>query len=1162
MRTCTVSYHDGPCPPHPLQRVQVCACPLVPRRVARADLLFTRSGARVRESPVSLRWNVTSSLGSVRSVAVETSARFFFWCLNVKPQADRSSASSDRLIMSPSRPRPPALRHPLLLLLVQITACSWSADNTSEALKEVTLAAILPLTNTDYAWAWPRVAPALFQAVRLVNSDPWLLPGLKLQLVHGSSENQDGFCSDSMAPLVAVDLKVSHDPWAFVGPGCDYSSSPVARFTTHWEVPMVTAGARAVGFERYAAVTNTGPTHRKLGEFGARIQEEMGWRHHAMLVFSDNKDANDDRSCFFAVEGLYAQLGQRNVSIHEHALQGDHLDYKEEVQHIRDNGRVVYLCCSWDILRNLMVQFWKDGVELEHYIFFFIDLFAEGLGGQGPVRPWFRGDSNDFAARRAFRSVKVITYRKPQNPEYLQFVETLKNDAKKLFNYTIKDSLYNLIAAGFHDGVMMYSQALNETLSEQRTGPEPGAVRRPRGDLVTKRMWNRTFSGVMGPVEMDEFGDRQMDFAVWDTIDVESGEFQVVCVYNSSMKQLIMQGGWFFQWPGGSPPPDVPKCGFKNDKPGCLARTVTMHQMVSIVICFVFVIIVTVTVFIYRKLKLESELAAQLWRVLWDDVQMSDLDKVLRRTCSRLTMSLKGSNCGSLMTMEGNFQIYTRTGYYKGNLAAIKYINKKRIELNRKVLFELKHMRDVQNEHLTRFIGACIDPPNTCIITEYCPRGSLQDLMESDSITLDWMFRYSLITDIVKGMLFLHNSAMVSHGNLKSSNCVVDSRFVLKITDYGLESLRPSSFPEDTYAYYARKLWTAPELMRTDSPNPCGTQKGDVYSFSIILQEVALLRGVFYLDSLTMTPKDIVQAVVHGGAPPLRPSLCLHSHSEELGLLMQRCWSEEPNDRPDFNSIKMLLRKQHRGYGSNILDNLLSRMEQYANNLEELVEERTEAYHEEKRKAEALLYQILPHSVAEQLKRGETVQAEAFDSVTIYFSDIIGFTALSAESTPLQVVTLLNDLYTCFDAVIDNFDVYKVETIGDAYMVVSGLPVRNGKLHGREVARMSLALLDRVKSFRIRHRANQQLRLRIGIHSGPVCAGVVGLKMPRYCLFGDTVNTASRMESNGEAGIQRRHQDEGERKHEDLLAARGGGSKVEESRGGDKIKESTGGVSE
>uniref|UniRef100_A0A7N6FA21 Guanylate cyclase n=1 Tax=Anabas testudineus TaxID=64144 RepID=A0A7N6FA21_ANATE len=929
-------------------------------------------------------------------------------------------------------PRCPRL---LLLLLLQSSASSMSAENTTEDLQEVTLAAILPLTNTDYAWSWPRVAPALYQAVGKVNADPWLLPGLKLRLVHGSSENRDGFCSDSMAPLVAVDLKLSHDPWAFIGPGCDYSSSPVARFTTHWEVPMVTAGARAIGFEPYAAVTNTGPTHKKLGEFGISIQDTFGWRQHVMLIFSDNKDSNDDRQCYFAVEGLYTVLGTRNITIRDHLIEAD-INYRAMVQEIREKGRVVYLCCPWDILRTLMVQLWKEGVELEEYVFFFIDLFAEGLGAQGPVRPWYRGDQDDYAARQAFRSVKVLTYLEPQNPEYRHFVETLKSDAKKMFNFTIKDSLVaNTLAL-----IKYYAMYLNSTLS----------------------------AGVMGVVEMDKFGDRQIDFALWDMTDIDSGEFQ------NLFHHLIKL----------------------TSSSSCVCVCVKLYTHTHLSSCLS-----------NRKLKLESELAAQLWRVFWDDVHMSNLDKVLKRTCSRLTMSLKGSNYGSLMTMEGNFQIYTKTGYYKGNLAAIKYINKKRIELTRKVLFELKHMRDVQNEHLTRFIGACIDPPNMCIITEYCPRGSLQDLMESDSIALDWMFRYSLINDIVKGMAFLHNSVIVSHGNLKSSNCVVDSRFVLKITDYGLESLRTSSCPEDVHAFYARKLWTAPELLRSDY----------VYSFGVILQEVALLRGVFYLDTQTLTPKEIIRVIIQGGAPPLRPSLCFHSHSEELGALMHRCWSEEPSERPDFSTIKILLRKQHRGYGSNILDNLLSRMEQYANNLEELVEERTQAYHEEKRKAEALLYQILPHLVAEQLKRGETVQAEAFDSVTIYFSDIVGFTALSAESTPLQVVTLLNDLYTCFDAIIDNFDVYKVETIGDAYMVVSGLPVRNGKLHAREVARMSLALLDAVKSFRIQHRPNQQLKLRIGIHSGPVCAGVVGLKMPRYCLFGDTVNTASRMESNGEA---------------------------------------------
>lgn len=203
------------------------------------------------------------------------------------------------------------------------------------------------------------------------------------------------------------------------------------------------------------------------------------------------------------------------------------------------------------------------------------------------------------------------------------------------------------------------------------------------------------------------------------------------------------------------------------------------------------------------------------------------------------------------------------------------------------------------------------------------------------------------------------------------------------------------------------------------------------------------------------------------------------------------------------------------GDSGNILDNLLSRMEQYANNLEELVNQRTEQYLEEKRKTEDLLYSMLPKSVAGQLIRNETVTAESYEMVSIYFSDIVGFTALSAESTPMQVIELLNRLYTTFDSIIESFDVYKVETIGDAYMVCSGLPQRNGNIHIREIARMSLAFLSAIFEFEIPHKPDKRVELRIGIHSGPVCAGVVGLKMPRYCLFGDTVNTASRMESNG-----------------------------------------------
>ena len=133
---------------------------------------------------------------------------------------------------------------------------------------------------------------------------------------------------------------------------------------------------------------------------------------------------------------------------------------------------------------------------------------------------------------------------------------------------------------------------------------------------------------------------------------------------------------------------------------------------------------------------------------------------------------------------------------------------------------------------------------------------------------------------------------------------------------------------------------------------------------------------------------------------------------------------------------------------------------------------------------------------------GQAVPPESFDCVTIYFSDIVGFTTISAFSSPIEVVALLNDLYTMFDEILTDFDVYKVETIGDAYMVVSGLPIKNGNQHAGQIATMALHLLHNCGKFKIRHLPGVPLRLRIGMHSGACVTGVVGLKMPRYCLFG------------------------------------------------------------
>ncbi|KFM12553.1 Guanylate cyclase soluble subunit beta-2, partial [Aptenodytes forsteri] len=168
---------------------------------------------------------------------------------------------------------------------------------------------------------------------------------------------------------------------------------------------------------------------------------------------------------------------------------------------------------------------------------------------------------------------------------------------------------------------------------------------------------------------------------------------------------------------------------------------------------------------------------------------------------------------------------------------------------------------------------------------------------------------------------------------------------------------------------------------------------------------------------------------------------------------------------------------------------------------------------EEKKKTEALLYAMLPQHVANQLKEGKRVEAGEFKECTILFSDVVTFTNICAQCEPIQIVLMLNSMYLRFDRLTTVHDVYKVETIGDAYMVVGGVPVPV-PTHAERVANFALGMIIAAKGVQNPVSGNP-IQIRVGIHTGPVLAGVVGEKMPRYCLFGDTVNIASRMESHG-----------------------------------------------
>jgi class 3 adenylate cyclase len=187
----------------------------------------------------------------------------------------------------------------------------------------------------------------------------------------------------------------------------------------------------------------------------------------------------------------------------------------------------------------------------------------------------------------------------------------------------------------------------------------------------------------------------------------------------------------------------------------------------------------------------------------------------------------------------------------------------------------------------------------------------------------------------------------------------------------------------------------------------------------------------------------------------------------------------------------------------------------HSENLEGLVEQRTKELTAEKQTSERLLLNVLPGPIAERLKTGESLIVDRFENVSVLFADLVGFTTHASKTSPIELVTMLNELFSMFDRLAEQHGLEKIKTIGDAYMVVAGIPQPVAD-HATAIAHMATDMISGLQSYA--KRMSYDLGIRIGIHSGSVVAGVIGTKKFIYDLWGDTVNMASRMESTGLPG--------------------------------------------
>jgi len=217
----------------------------------------------------------------------------------------------------------------------------------------------------------------------------------------------------------------------------------------------------------------------------------------------------------------------------------------------------------------------------------------------------------------------------------------------------------------------------------------------------------------------------------------------------------------------------------------------------------------------------------------------------------------------------------------------------------------------------------------------------------------------------------------------------------------------------------------------------------------------------------------------------------------------------------DFSARTRVSSRDEIGQLGHSFNAMAETIQLHSEHLEELVRMRTRELTEEKQTSERLLLNVLPGPIADRLKTGENLIVDRFDAVSVLFADIVGFTTLSARTSPVALVTMLNELFSSFDRLAEQHGLEKIKTIGDAYMVVAGIPEPHAD-HAAAIAEMALDMIASIEAYAAR--TGSELTIRVGIHSGSVVTGVIGTKKFIYDLWGDTVNTASRMESHGLPG--------------------------------------------
>ncbi|XP_064649403.1 atrial natriuretic peptide receptor 1-like [Lineus longissimus] len=531
----------------------------------------------------------------------------------------------------------------------------------------------------------------------------------------------------------------------------------------------------------------------------------------------------------------------------------------------------------------------------------------------------------------------------------------------------------------------------------------------------------------------------------------------------------------------------------------------------------------------YQKYKLWKMINSNEWDIPLDDIlffyNQRKMGSTSRSLFGKSRVSFTSLTSEDLTALDDNdalvSQIIQWPGKWKGHTIGIRLMNISDMnDLSQSTKRMLLWIRDnIIHQNVLRFHGLTLVDADRYVVSEYCAKGPMLDILQDEKFTLNNDIKFSLATDIVAGMCYLHSHGVV-HGNLKSSCCIIDSRWTVKITDWEyvhlyetlkqkkspLLAIRPNADDVGKQQAAFREFWTAPEILRANFDIDV-SQSCDIYSFAIILQEIFSREDPYAEHADVMNPDDVLKAVVNNC---LRPE-----HTDEspvrIRQIMEIAWADDSSTRPSFEQIAKML-KHANPTKKNMLDSMMEAMEEYTIQLEEKVEERTSELTSAKANMEQLLFANVPNFVAQKLVNNESVPPQEHKSVALLVVELNNLAAACQENKPDKNMQLLSELHRDIDVIVGKRrDIYKVQLFGDTVICVSGLTKKFGKKHVLRMAALALELVNLAISKYQPEESTDSLKniiCRCGLHCGPVQSGVLGNSAGNYVIFGDAINAA------------------------------------------------------